>query len=169
VLTRRRFIATIGIGTLAPVCAQAEQGWRSYTNPRFGTTIAYPDRFRPGRAPTNGAGLTFTGADSASFSVYGSHNALDHDIKGLETFIRENRSPGERITYDARGENWFVLAGTNGDITFYERHLLSHQGKIVNAFVMQYPTRLQKQYDAIVTRMSRSLRAGRGGDTEGNP
>jgi len=37
------------------------------------------------------------------------------------------------------------------------------------AFVTQYPARLRRDYDAIVMRMSRSFRARRGADTEGNP
>lgn len=168
-LSRRSVcLALAGFGALLQRPAFA-QGWRTYSNPRFGTTIEYPDQFRPGRPPQNGAGLAFTNADGATFSIYGSHNSLDHDLKGLEAFIRENRTAGEQITYEARGANWFVIAGTRGNTTFYERHLLSHGGKIVNGFVMQYPASRRTAYDAIVTRMSRSFRAGRGADTEGNP
>ena len=169
VITRRKFcLAVAGLAALGARPALA-QGWRTYRNPRFGTSIEYPDRFRPGRQPENGAGLGFAGADGASFSVWGSHNALEHNLAGLEAFTRENRSAGERITYDARGSDWFVIAGTAGDQIFYERYLLSHRGAIVNGFAIRYPARLRKEYDAIVTRMSRSFRAGRGADTEGNP
>lgn len=168
-LTRRRvclLLAGFGSLTLGPAFAQ---GWRTYSNPRFGTAIEYPDRFRPGRPPDNGGGLGFSSGDGASFSVWGSHNALEHDLAGLEAFTRENRNAGERITYDARGANWFVIAGTERDQIFYERYLLSHRGTIVNGFAIRYPERLRKEYDSIVTRMSRSFRAGRGNDTDGNP
>jgi hypothetical protein len=168
-LSRRSLcLAFAGLGALIQSPAFA-QGWRTYANPRFGTTIDYPDQFRPGRPPQNGAGLAFTGADGATFSVYGSHNSLDHDLKGLEAFIRETRNAGEKTTYEARGPNWFVIAGTSGNSIVYERHLLSHGGKIVNGFTMQYPASRRTAYDAIVTRMSRSFRAGRGADTEGTP
>lgn len=159
-------IASFGALIARPAFAQ---GWRTYRNPRFGTTIEYPDRFRPGRPPENGAGLGFASADGASFTAWGSHNSLEHDLAALEAFIRENYEGGERITYDARGSNWFVLAGTAGDSIFYERYSLSHRGTIVNGFAIRYPARLRKEYDAVVTRMSRSFRAGRGNDTEGNP
>jgi hypothetical protein len=66
-----------------------------------------------------------------------------------------------------RCANWFVVAGTRGDLISYEQ--FSPGGKIVNGFVIQYPARLRKDYDAIVLRMSRSFRARRGADTEGNP
>jgi hypothetical protein len=166
-LSRRELLlALAGSLVAAPAAAQA---WRTYTNPRFGTTIEYPSTFRPGRPPDNGAGLGFVAADGASFSVYGSHNALDHDLAGLEAFVRQNFAGGERVTYSARGADWFVLSGTAGDRTFYDRHLLSHGGRIVNGFQMLHPQALQRTYGPIVTRMSRSLRAGRGADTEGNP
>jgi len=168
-LSRRQFgfaLAGLASGLATP---SAAQGWRSYANPRFGTTIEYPESFRHGRPPENGDGLGFTAADGAVFSVWGSHNVLEHDLKGLEQFIREETTPGKRITYDARGANWFVIAGVHDDNTFYECYLISHHGRIVNGFTMQYLSRLKATYDPIVTRMSRSLRAGRGADTEGNP
>ena len=160
-------LALAGLGSVAAAPALA-QAWRTYTNPRFGTTIEYPDSFRPGRPPDNGAGLNFTGPDGATFSVFGSHNALDHDLPGLEASVREGRA-GQQITYDQRGANWVVISGQRGDTIFYERHQLSHGGRIVNGFVLQYPARLRSEYDPVVTRMSRSFRAGRGVDTEGNP
>jgi len=168
-LSRRALLLCLaGAGSLmaAPALAQA---WKTYRNARFGTTIDHPDRFRGGRPPENGGGLAFTSSDGAKFVVYGSHNALEHDLAGLEAFTMEDREAGERITYRDRGANWFVISGTKGGDEFYERHLLSHGGKIVNGFVMTYPARLRSAYDPIVTRMSRSFRAGRGADTEGNP
>jgi hypothetical protein len=168
-VTRRRLLLLLAAAGPLAAAPAAAQTWRTYRNARFGTTIDYPDTFRPGRPPDNGGGLGFSSADGASFSVWGSHNALDHDLKGLEDFIREDRDKGERMTYDARGTNWFVIAGTRGETIFYERYILSHNGTIVNGFTIVYPSRLKAPYDPVVTRMSRSFRAGRGADTEGNP
>jgi hypothetical protein len=169
VITRRTFCLLAGAAGVCAAVPALAQNWRTYRNPRFGTTIDYPTSFRPGRPPDNGGGLGFTAGDAASFSVWGSHNSLDHDLAGLEAFIREELPPGNRVTYDARGANWFVIAGLQDNNTFYERYLLSHRGSIVNGFTMQYPSRLNAPYDPIVTRMSRSFRAGRGADTEDNP
>jgi hypothetical protein len=156
-------------GSLIAPRPAAAQGWKTYRNARFGTSIEYPDAFRAGRPPDNGGGLGFSRSDGATFSVYGSHNSLEHDLAGLEAFTMEDREAGERVTYRDRGNNWFVISGTRGNTEFYERYVLSHGGKIVNGFVITYPARLKTAYDPIVTRMSRSFRAGRGADTEGNP
>jgi hypothetical protein len=161
----RRTLLLSGTGLLVATQVAADS-WRTYRNARFGTAIAYPNRFRPGRPPDNGDGLSFTSTDGASFSVFGSHNALEHDLSGLEAFVRSERAKGERNTYSAHGSNWFVLSGTRGAKTFYERYLLTHRGTIVNGFVMEYPSRLQEIYGPIVKRMSRSLRAGQGAYTE---
>ncbi len=155
-------------GSLIAVPAAAES-WRTYRNARFGTTIEYPDRFRSGRPPDNGGGLAFTSRDGAKFSVWGSHNVLEHDLKGLEKDLDEGRASAEKVTYRSRGENWIVVSGARKNAIFYERHLISHGGTIINGFEMVYPARLQRAYDPIVTRMSRSFAASRGEDTEGNP
>ena len=81
----------------------------------------------------------------------------------------KNLEPGAAVTYQAHGENWFVISGTEGENLFYERHLLSHRGQIVDNFVISYPARLKQIYDPIVTRMSQSLRAGSGFQTPGKP
>jgi hypothetical protein len=168
-LSRREIVlGLVGAGALLGSPAAA-QGGKTYRNARFGTTVDYPDRFRPGRPPQNGGGLAFSSSDGATFLVYGSHNSLEHDLAGLEAFIVENREDGERITYRTRGANWFVISGTRGDTEFYERYLLSHKGTIVNGLVITYPVRLSAAYDPIVTRMSRSFRAGRGNDADGSP
>jgi hypothetical protein len=168
-LSRRALLLALAGTTAFVASPAAAQSWKTYRNARFGTTIEYPDKFRSGRPPDNGGGLGFSSQDGGKFLVYGSHNSLEHNLAGLEAFIMEEREAGERITYRDRGSNWFVISGTRGNEEFYERYLLSHQGKIVNGFVITYPARLKSAYDAIVTRMSRSFRAGRGDDTEGNP
>lgn len=141
--------------------AQSET-WTTYRNTRFGTTIEYPSRFRPGRPPENNDGLSFVAADGATLSVWGSLNAMDHDLAGLESFLRENTGADERITYRAAGADWLVLSGTRGDRIFYKRHAFSHRNEIINAFEISYPARLAAAYDRIVARISRSLRPGSG-------
>ena len=152
-----------------PSVAHAQEAWATYRNTRFGTSVEYPARFRPGRPPDNNDGLSFIAPDGATLSVWGSLNVEEHDVAGLEAFLRENPKAGERITYRASGANWLVLSGTRGDRIFYKRHLLSHRNEIINAFEISYPAALGGTYDPIVSRLSRSLRPGRGYQTTGNP
>jgi hypothetical protein len=152
-----------------PQTAQAQDKWTTYFNARFGTTIDYPDRFRPGRPPDNNDGLSFIAADGATLSVWGSLNIEERDIAGLEASLRENPQAGEQITYRASGANWLVLSGTRGDRIFYQRHLLSHRNEIINAFEISYPAALRAHYDSIVTRLARTLRPGPSIQVPGDP
>ena len=66
------------------------------------------------------------------------------------------------MTYEARGDNWFAISGTNSDRVFYERHLLSHKAQMTEDFVISYPASLKQIYDPIVARMAKSFRPGTG-------
>lgn len=155
--------------TFLPDVAQAQDSWTTYRNTRFGTTIDYPARFLPGRPPDNNDGLSFTSADGATLSVWGSLNVMEHDLAGLESLLRESAERGERITYRATGGNWLVLSGTRDDRVFYKRYAFSHRNEIVNAFEISYPGSLAAAYSPIVARLSKSLRPGRGYQVPGKP
>jgi hypothetical protein len=154
------------LGTAAAESTLAKATWRLYQNDRYGTTIDYPDFFRVEPRPDADDGRTFKSADGGKFLVYGSF-ALDSDLAELLDDALKNLKAGATVTYQAHRDNWFVISGTDGEDLFYERHLLSHRGEIVNSFVISYPAKLKQTYDPIVTRMAQSLRAGSGFQTPG--
>jgi hypothetical protein len=160
--------AAIAVVPAMPSVAQSGAiTWRSYHNDRYGTTIGYPDFFKPGPPPDNDDGLKFTSADGADFSVFASYNAFDFDLAAFQAFVVKNRNAGEVIAYQAHGDDWFVISGTRGNDVFYERHLLSHGGEMTEGFVMSYPASLKQTYDPIVARMAKSFRPGAGFQTPG--
>jgi hypothetical protein len=152
-----------------PSFAAAQDRWTTYHNTRFGTAIAYPSRFKPGRPPDNNDGQSFTADDGAKLSVWGSLNVEEQDLAGIEKFVRDNLREGERITYRTAGPNWFVLSGTRGETIFYKRYVLSHRNEIVNGFEITYPASAASGYNPIVARLSKSLRAGRAYQVKGAP
>jgi hypothetical protein len=163
-------LTTISCGAVAqPRATSTPETWKTYFNDRYGTTIDYPTRFKPGPPPDNNDGQSFTADDGAELAVWGSLNALDHDVAGLEAFLRENPKEGETITYRAAGKNWLVLSGTRKDGVFYARYLFSHKSEVVNAFRIIYPAALASAYGPIVARLAKSLHAGRGYQTTGAP
>jgi hypothetical protein len=158
-------LASAVAAMLSPAAAQKD--WKTYKNERFGTTIEYPaDKFIPQPPPDNGDGLRFIATDGAEFTVSAIHNVLDQKLAALESAALKDRPLDEKITYRNRGPRWFVLSGMKADdVIFYERHLLSHRGKIINDLEIIYPARLRSIYDPIVTRMSKSFSAGVGINT----
>lgn len=168
-MSRRIFIGAVLATPAAAAFAQPRETWKTYVNDRFGTTIEYPSRFRPGRPPDNNDGQGFAAADGAVLAVWGSLNIEERDVAGLEAWLKESHEADEQITYRASGKNWLVQSGARGSQLFYRRYLLSHRNEIQNAFRVSYPTELKAAYDPIVARISRSLRAGRSYQVPGKP
>jgi hypothetical protein len=167
-MVSRRVLLSVPLFALSSRAGAAE-GWTTYQNARYGTTLDYPRRFRPGREPDNGDGLVFTAPDGATLRVWGSLNVEERDIAGLEAFLREAADKDERITYRAAGASWLVLSGLRGGNLFYTRYLFSHRDEVINAFDIAYPQARKAEYDPIVTRMARSLKGGRGFQVRGKP
>jgi hypothetical protein len=163
--------AVLCFAAAAPAAAQTSgaPNWLIYQNDRYGTTIDYPGIFKAEPPPDNDDGRRFKSADGAEFAVFASYGALDFDLAGYQKFILENLDPGKTVTYQAHGEDWFVISGTKGDDIFYERYMLSHGKEMaegfVEGFVMSYPAALKQTYDPIVARMAKSFRSGPGFQT----
>jgi hypothetical protein len=139
--------------------------WHTYHNDRYGTTIDYPDLFKAEPPPDADDGRKFTAAHGAEFSVYASYNALDFDLGKFRDFTIKNLDPKAVVTYQARGNDWFVISGTNGGNIFYERETLSHKAQMTEGFLVTYPASLKQIYDPIVARMAKSFRSGTGFQT----
>lgn len=159
------FVAVVAL----PSIAAAQDKWTTYYNGRFGTSIEYPSRFKAGPPPDNNDGQSFTANDGAKLAVWGSLNALEHDIPALEEFLRDSDKKDEKITYRAAGKNWLVLSGTRGERLFYKRYVLSHRNEVENAFEISYPANLAEAYTPIVSRIAKSLKPGRGYQVKGAP
>jgi hypothetical protein len=155
----------MSISASALIAGPAGENWLTYHNDRYGTTIDYPDLFKAQPPPDSDDGRSFKSADGADFSVFASYNALDFDLGKFRDFIVKNLDPGAVVSFQAHGDNWFVVSGTSGGNIFYERHLLSHGAQMTEGFVMTYPAQLKQIYDPIVARMSKSFRGGAGFQT----
>jgi serine/threonine-protein kinase len=151
---------------VASACAPASaQQYRTYSNARFGTTAEVPADWKPDPPPANGDGLIFRSPDRrASVTVSGSlhvWNSIDEAMK-----IYEQPHDGETVTYRHREPRALVVSGTRGDVIFYAKHILSCGDQVWNSVHIEYPARNKAAYDALVTRVARSLRPGRSGQVE---
>ena len=144
-----------------PATSAQADNWLTYHNDRYGTTIDYPDQFKAEPPPDADDGRRFKSADGAEFAVYASY-ALDSTLAEIQVFTLKNLAPGAVVTYKTNGDHWFVISGTAGANIFYERHLLSHSSQMSETFSMTYPAAAKKTYDAIVARMAKSFRPGKG-------
>lgn len=138
--------------------------WKTFVGWKFGTTIAYPaSGFSALPEPDAHDGRTFVSPDGAQIAVFASYNVLDDTIDTeLASLIKD--AGYARVTYKARGPNWFVLSGLRSieghDQVFYEKYLFGRDGKTIHAAVVTYPVELKSSYDSIVGRIGNSLHGG---------
>lgn len=156
--------ASLGAVALLAVAAAAaaEPQYRTYANPRFGTTADVPADWKADPPPENGDGLRFRSPDQrASLTVSGMLNSYDT----IDEAMKSAEEPGEdeKITYRHREPRALVVSGTRGDTIFYTRRVLSCGDQIWNSVHLEYPAAEKAVYDALVTHVARSLRPGRSG------
>ena len=132
--------------------AQAEN---RYCNERFDFCVSYPADFKKEAEPANGDGQAFYDAQGFSMIVSGMNNVMDYTLRGLLT---SQRRDFDRITYQAKGKNWFVLSGYKGNTILYVKFYLNPQ--TINAFYLQYPKNLQTTYAPLVTQIVKSFTPG---------
>src|ERR1700761_6478501 len=111
------------VATLYP--ANAEQGYRTYRNDRFGVSADVPADWKPGREPDNNDGLMFTSPDgSATITVSGILNA--DDTPASQVISEEQRAgDGETVSYRNKTARQAVVSGTRGAAIFYRKSILS--------------------------------------------
>jgi len=156
---------TLGLAVqalLLPATPARAESWLAYVNPRFGSVIEYPDRFRALRPPDNGDGQAFEAADGARLTISGSHNINDDTPASYEKFLRESGDGAYAdVTYRASGPDWLVLSGRRGGDTYYERILFDQAGETIHHLSITYPPAFRNAYGPIIPRLSRSLHVAR--------
>jgi len=137
------------------------QDWRSYANPRFGTRAEVPRGWTMGPAPENDDGRVFTAPDGrATITVYGPLHVSDSIDEAMK--IYEAPKDGETVTYRQRGKRAITVSGTRADHIFYRKAVLSCRDQVWNGVAIEYPAAQKQAFDALVTRVSKSLRGGQG-------
>ena len=71
---------------------------------------------------------------------------------------RTSLFPRAAVTYERVTRDFFAVSGVREDKIFYSRCNVSPTGGTLHCFDLQFPARERTAWDAIVTRMSRSLR-----------
>ncbi len=136
--------------------------WERYVNSRFGTSAEVPARgFIAEPVPANNDGQIWKSADGrGSIAVYGSYISVVDTFKQYRDFMLDSaRSNGLDITYNVGGRSWFVYSGYLGNDIVYAKVVRSRNCSetVVNHIYLQYPKSQKLRYDAIVTRMAKTL------------
>jgi hypothetical protein len=140
--------------------------WTTYANPRFGASVDIPPGFvNDVPASENGDGLVFHSADKQAELLVWGGNLTDGDFK-LDSEIRLNRELDHdwQVSYKESGDEWSVYSGSQSGRIVYARSISSCKGTQAVHFRIEYPEWQKKEYDAVVERLSKSLKAGPASD-----
>jgi hypothetical protein len=162
--------AALGLA-LAPLSATAQSGdWPVYEHPTLGFSLRYPaDVFvaQPDNAMVDGR--LFVSRDGrAKLAVGAFANGDGMSLKAYRSFVIRETYAKATFDYAPVRKTWFVLSGTRGNETFYQRVAFVCGGRTINSWAMIYPTEEKDLYDRIVERVHKTYMpsAGPGGACE---
>ena len=134
--------------------------WQMFLVPEFGTTVEYPAGIFsvPDGKAEKGFGQRFNSADRRSvLTIYTQENeAGDTPASYLKSHLRVGRSA---LHYERVTRSFFAISSAREGMVFYSRcNFSTHAGGAIHCFDLVYPLTDRHPWDAIVTRISRSLR-----------
>jgi hypothetical protein len=143
--------------------AQAQEqkpvDWRTFEVPDFGTSIQYPASiFTPAGQPERGLGQRFERADGrAVLSIYARPNEAGESPK---TYLRNNlRVARSALDYVRIARSFFAISSERDGVILYSRCNFSGGARgVIHCFDLKYPHEEKRSWDAVVTRISLSLR-----------
>lgn len=149
-------IAIVGVAFVATVSAA---GWTTYVNARFGYAIDIPPGFSAVQEAENSDGGVSQSVDGgAELKVWGAYLSDGDFTSDVAARIRSDTGEGWTISYDRRTAGHASWSGTKGSQILYMRAVKGCDGSAAY-FQLIYARSEMKAYDAIVTRLVKSLRA----------
>jgi hypothetical protein len=103
-------------GSVTPIPME----YGSYTNPRFGFSIAYPKSFTAQRTPENGDGIEYTSKDgSATLKAYGGNTPPGSTTKSIYESALQDIAV--QPAYSRLATSWFVLSWQREGKIYYQK------------------------------------------------
>jgi hypothetical protein len=138
--------------------AERPQGWGRYRDRELQMSFDFPAHvFSLQSAERGGGGLLFSTPDGrARMRLFGLDNERNETPRSY--LGRIARTDEARFTYIRTTPTFFVASGTRDNTIFYRRCNFSRGGKRASCLQLDYPQREKRAWDAVVTRISRSLR-----------
>jgi hypothetical protein len=133
--------------------------WRTFEIPAFGTRIQYPASiFAPSGKPEKGVGQKFERADGrAILSIYSRPNETGETPT---SYLRRNlRMERSALDYRRITRSFFAISSERDGVILYSRCNFSGRASgVIHCFDLAYPQAEKRAWDAVVTRISLSLR-----------
>ncbi len=133
--------------------------WRTFEVSDFGTSIQYPANiFAPAGKPEKDLGQRFERSDGrAVLSIYSRPNEAGENPT---TYLRHNlRMERSALDYVRITRSFFAISSERDGVILYSRCNFSGGARgVIHCFDLKYPQQEKRSWDAVVTRISLSLR-----------
>ncbi|MVT51109.1 hypothetical protein GPL17_11465 [Bradyrhizobium yuanmingense] len=145
------------IMALCATCSVASaNGWRIYRIPESGTSVDIPASiFTEPAGKPDGYGQQFRSSDgSADLTV----QAVENRQRLSPAEFLAGKNPPTGIIYRRITSSFFVVSSIKRDKIWYNR--CNFARGYVHCVLINYPAAQKRRWDAVVTRISRSLHGG---------
>ncbi len=133
--------------------------WQTFQIPEFGTAVDYPAGIftAPHGKAEKGVGQRLNSADGRSVLTVYSRENEDGDTPA--SYLKRNlRVARSVLDYERVTRSFFAISSERQGLIFYSRcNFSSEAGGAIHCFDLVYPREERRGWDAIVTRISRSL------------
>jgi hypothetical protein len=155
-----------GLASNTKYIPKSPEKYSEYCNDRFGFCLDVPSILKKQLAP-NGDGLSLRmsifddGTKPFNILAFGNtHINIDELPHSLEEVLKSYKEDVEKITYQKKEDNWFVISGYNdsGKSIFYKKVYVGKQN--LNSLSIHYPRKDKKLYDDVVNRIVGSFNSG---------
>ena len=150
--------STISVPPTGPFANPAN--WTLYVNTKSGFALRYPaDVFAlAGTDVEDEERLLLSKDRRAVLRISSVPNNSAITLTEYRRLLMETRYAGAKIVHTPQQSDWFVLSGTAGEETFYERITFSCDNRSIHSWLLVYPISERPFYDFIVEEIDRSYR-----------
>ena len=147
-----RMVALVSTAGLWSVSAQPVR-WTTYTIPETGTSVDMPSSiFSEEAGRPDGYGQQFKSADGQAILTI---QAAANDSNESPAAFLAKRHPPRYLQYKRVTPRFFAVSSYKNDRVWYNRCNFSR--RLVHCVLINYPAAEEREWDGIVTRISRSL------------
>jgi hypothetical protein len=137
--------------------ADKRMKYSSYTNPRFGFSIAYPSLFTEELTPENGDGIGYKSKDgSASLIAYGGNTTPGSSTKSMyESALNDI---AVIPAYSRVATSWFAVSWEQEGKIYYQKVFVGPGS--YDGFILSYAVGKKDEYEDVTNAISKSFHPG---------
>lgn len=140
---------------LTPVVAIADStGWQRFTVPETGAGVDLPNAIftKDAGKPESGFGRRFLTSDGrANLTV----QSIPNDAHESPATFLAKKNPPSNIVYQRITPGFFVVSSFRKGNIWYDR--CNFAGRFINCVLINYPAAEKREWDSVVTRISKTL------------